>query len=147
MSLASLYNKTGLVIFSYPRADTPGCTTQACGYRDVHDEFDKLGYTVFGLSTDKPGAQMRWKTKRELKYSLLSDPDSSLLKALGATTDKKVRHSLFQVSLLLLDTVCWCDQRCHWVIEKGGKLLEAKIGVKPKDDPANALKFIQTLSE
>ncbi|KAM0791626.1 hypothetical protein ACM66B_006065 [Microbotryomycetes sp. NB124-2] len=125
-SLASLYNESGLVIFSYPKANTPGCTNQACGYRDIYDDIKKQGFNVVGLSQDKPKAQSSWKTSKNLQYSFLCDPDRVLLKQLGATEAKK---------------------RCHWVIEKGGKLLEAKIGVKPADDPTNALEFIKSLKK
>ncbi|ORY84125.1 thioredoxin-like protein [Leucosporidium creatinivorum] len=124
LSLAALYEKSGLVIFSYPRANTPGCTTQACLFRDIWDEFTKLDYQVYGLSQDAPKAQLSWKTGKKLQYSLLSDPKRELLSKLGSTEAKK---------------------RCHWVIEKGGKLLEAKIGVKPADDAKNTLAFIQSL--
>ncbi|GAA5820711.1 hypothetical protein JCM11251_003124 [Rhodosporidiobolus azoricus] len=125
VSLAELYAEKGLVIFSYPKANTPGCTTQACNFRDTASAFGEHSFTVVGLSRDKPSAQMSWKSKHELGYSLLSDPDAALLKKLGATEKEK---------------------RCHWIIEKGGKLLEAKIGVKPADDAKNALKFVEGLS-
>ncbi|BGP48673.1 hypothetical protein JCM10450v2_004549 [Rhodotorula kratochvilovae] len=127
VSLKSLYDENALVIFSYPKADTPGCTTQACLYRDSVSEgaFTAVGYTVLGLSRDKPTAQNKWKTKHTLGYTLLSDPEGELLGQLGQTADKK---------------------RCHWVIEKGGKLLEAKHGVKPADDAKNALAFIKSLA-
>ncbi|GAA5896766.1 hypothetical protein JCM8208_007081 [Rhodotorula glutinis] len=127
VSLKSLYNEAPLVVFSYPKADTPGCTTQACLYRDSVKEgaFAAVGYTVLGLSRDKPTAQNKWKTKHTLGYKLLSDPEGELLGQLGQTADKK---------------------RCHWVIEKGGKLLEAKHGVKPADDAKNALEFIKSLA-
>lgn len=127
VSLKSLYEDKHLVIFSYPKADTPGCTTQACGYRDIRNEYEEHGAIVIGLSCDKPTAQIKWKSKNELGYSLLSDPKADLLlKKLG-----------------------WSDKskRCHWVIEKGGKLAEAKLGVKPADDPKNALEFVKSLKD
>lgn len=74
-----------------------------------------------------------WKTSKKFQYSLLSDPSRVLLKQLGATEAKKcvsILCSLMEADQLL-------HRRCHWVIEKGGKLLEAKIGVKPADDPKN----------
>ncbi|KDE04841.1 hypothetical protein MVLG_04702 [Microbotryum lychnidis-dioicae p1A1 Lamole] len=125
VSLKSLYDASGLVIFSYPRANTPGCTNQACGYRDIHGEFIELGFQVVGLSTDKPGAQMNWKKVKNLPYTLLSDPKKELLSRLGATDAKK---------------------RCHWVIEKGGRLAEQDIGVKPASDPTNALNIAKALA-
>ncbi|KAL8279462.1 hypothetical protein RQP46_008024 [Phenoliferia psychrophenolica] len=147
VSFASLYEKSGsvppvtptplsilqqqltqgnhsVVLFSYPKASTPGCTTQACGFRDLYDDIAATGYAVFGISADKPAAQLNFKTKQKMQYSLLSDPKKDLLKQLGATEATK---------------------RCHWIVEKGGKLLEAKIGVKPADDPKNALAFIKAL--
>ncbi|GAA5999794.1 hypothetical protein JCM10207_005913 [Rhodosporidiobolus poonsookiae] len=120
VSLKDLYSESGLVIFSYP-----SCTTQACNFRDTKSAFAASSYAVYGLSRDKPSAQLSWKSKHELGYSLLCDPDAALLKRLGATEAQK---------------------RCHWIIEKGGKLLEAKIGVKPADDAKNALKFVESLS-
>ncbi|GAA5864255.1 hypothetical protein JCM3774_001271 [Rhodotorula dairenensis] len=127
VSLKSLYENKHLIIFSYPKADTPGCTTQACGYRDSRSEYEEHGATVIGLSCDKPSAQLKWKSKNELGYSLLSDPNADLLlKKLG-----------------------WSDKakRSHWVIQKGGKLAEAKLGVKPADDPKNALEFVKSLKD
>lgn len=75
-----------------PQADTPGCTNQACGYRDAHDEIAELGYDIYGLSKDSPSAQQKvgsprsaslthqWINKKELNYKLLCDPDSQLIK-------------------------------------------------------------------
>ncbi|GAA6014592.1 hypothetical protein JCM11491_000161, partial [Sporobolomyces phaffii] len=117
VALSSLYNESGLVVFTYPKANTPGCTTQSCNYRDIKSEFESLGYKVVGLSRDGPKSQASWKTKHDFKYDLLCDPEAQLLKKLGATEK---------------------DKRCHFVIEKGGKLLEAKVGVKPADDAKNA---------
>lgn len=78
-----------LVIFSYPKANTPGCTTQACGFRDIHEEIAKLNYAVIGLSADPPKSQKSWKTKNTFQYHLLSDPKKELLKKLGATDAQK----------------------------------------------------------
>ncbi|GAA5979664.1 hypothetical protein JCM5350_003803 [Sporobolomyces pararoseus] len=126
VALSSLYNESGLVIFTYPKANTPGCTTQSCNYRDIKSEFETLGYKVLGLSRDSPKSQSSWKTKHDFKYDLLCDPEAQLLKKLGATESQK---------------------RCHFIIEKGGKLLEAKVGVKPADDAQNALNFIKSLEK
>ncbi|GAA5967678.1 hypothetical protein JCM11641_005732 [Rhodosporidiobolus odoratus] len=119
VSLAELYKDNGLVIFSYP-----SCTTQACNFRDTKTAFGEHSFTVLGLSRDKPSAQLSWKGKHELGYDLLCDPEADLLKKLGATEGQK---------------------RCHWIIAKGGELLEAKIGVKPADDAKNALAFVKGL--
>ncbi|CDZ98865.1 Alkyl hydroperoxide reductase, thiol specific antioxidant and related enzymes [Phaffia rhodozyma] len=118
-------DETGLVIFTYPRADTPGCTNQACLYRDSNDEFLALGYTVVGLSKDKPTAQQKWITKHTLNYSLLSDPKADLIGVLGCSNGNSTKRS-------------------HFVFEKKtGKLIDKAIGVKPATDSANAIKFIK----
>lgn len=67
-------NITGAVFFLYPKANTPGCTTQACGFRDNYATFTAKGYKVYGLSMDKPAAQLSWKEKNNLPFDLLSDP-------------------------------------------------------------------------
>jgi len=86
-----LQQLTLALVFARPQADTPGCTTQACLYRDSVKEgaFSAVGYTVLGLSRDKPTAQNKWKTKHTLGYKLLSDPEGELLGHLGQTADKK----------------------------------------------------------
>ncbi|KAL7418241.1 thioredoxin-like protein [Mrakia frigida] len=120
VDVSKIAGEKGLVLFVYPKADTPGCTTQACSYRDSKDDITSAGYTIYGLSKDKPAAQAKWIEKKSLTYSLLSDPSSKLLNALGAS------------------------KRSHFIFEKGtGKLVEASIGVKPADDVANVLAFIK----
>jgi len=127
-----LTKEHGAVIFLVPKADTPGCTTQACGFRDVYSDFTEHGYKVYCLSADSPTAQSKWQGKKSLPYSLLSDPKRILVKALGAGKNNKTARS-------------------HFVFEKstegaaGGKLLDKKMPVKPADSPKLALKFIKSL--
>jgi len=128
VNVGSLTSSKGAVVFVYPKANTGGCTTQACGFRDSYSEFEGTGYDVYGLSMDAPSAQLSWKTKNSYQYHFLCDPQQLLLKPLGAAKGLK------GVS------------RSHFVIEKGGKLLLKKIGVKPADSPKDALAFIKTLS-
>ncbi|KZV93963.1 AhpC-TSA-domain-containing protein [Exidia glandulosa HHB12029] len=126
ISIKSLAEETGVVLFLFPKADTPGCTKQACGFRDIYKEFTDVGYTVYGLSGDAPTATTKWQTKNELPYSFLSDPKKELIKALGAVSGKSTKRS-------------------HFVFEKGGKLLDKKIPVKPEESPTKALEFIKSL--
>lgn len=79
-----------VVLFAYPRADTPGCTKEACAFRDLAAEFRAKGVEVYGISADKPAAQARFRDKYALGLPLLSDPDRSLLGALGAYGTKKM---------------------------------------------------------
>jgi peroxiredoxin Q/BCP len=64
-----------VVLYFYPRDDTPGCTKQACGIRDAYDRFREKGAVVLGVSTDTQAAHVRFKTKYELPFTLLADPD------------------------------------------------------------------------
>ena len=74
------YKSTPVVLFFYPRADTPGCTIESCGFRDAFEKFQKAGITVFGISRDTPKDQKKFKDKYSLPYDLLADPDMVLIK-------------------------------------------------------------------
>lgn len=74
------YKSTPVVLFFYPRADTPGCTIESCGFRDAFEKFQKAGITVLGISRDTPKEQKKFKDKYSLPYDLLADPDMILIK-------------------------------------------------------------------
>ncbi|PYI10392.1 AhpC-TSA-domain-containing protein [Aspergillus sclerotiicarbonarius CBS 121057] len=76
-------SKAGVVLFTYPRASTPGCTKQACLFRDHYDSLSESGLSIYGLSTDSPKANTTFKTKQGLPYPLLCNPSSSLIAAIG----------------------------------------------------------------
>lgn len=76
-------SKSGIVLFTYPRASTPGCTMQACLFRDSYTPLTATGLSIFGLSNDSPKANTTFKTKKELPYPLLCDVKGELIKALG----------------------------------------------------------------
>ncbi|KAJ7241652.1 AhpC-TSA-domain-containing protein [Mycena rebaudengoi] len=126
VEVSSLTADKGLVLFLVPKADTPGCTNQACGFRDIYPDFTGLDYNVYCLSADTPAAQTKWQTKKELPYPLLSDRKRVLISALGAGDGGKTKRS-------------------HFIFEKGGKLIDKKIPVKAADSPKIALEFIKSL--
>lgn len=68
-----------VVLFFYPRADTPGCTIESCGFRDAFERFQKAGIVVLGISRDTVKAQKKFKDKYDLPYDLLADPDMELI--------------------------------------------------------------------
>ncbi|KAG1727400.1 thioredoxin-like protein [Suillus lakei] len=117
----SIAAEKGVVLFLVPKADTPGCTTQACGFRDIWQEFASLDYDVYGVSADSSTAQSKWQTKKQLPYPLISDPKRSLIGVLGAGDGNKTKRSHF--------------------------LLDKKMPVKPADSPRLALEFIKGLGE
>lgn len=124
VTLSELTKDKGAVIFLYPRANTPGCTKQACGFRDNYDGFTKSGFDVYGMSYDKPKSQLNWKKKYTLPYSLLTDEQGIAIKAFGASKAPK--------GII----------RSHIVIQKGGKVLDVQNKISPADSFTSALETV-----
>ncbi|KAI9787808.1 MAG: hypothetical protein M1816_007456 [Peltula sp. TS41687] len=103
-------SKSGIVLFTYPKASTPGCTTQACLFRDTYTALTSTGLSIYGLSTDSPKANTTFKTKQNLPYTLLCDPSASLIGAIGFKKSPKG------------------TTRGVFVIDKDGKILAAEPG-------------------
>jgi len=126
IQVANLASEKGVILFLVPKADTPGCTNQACGFRDSYPDFTSLNFDVYCLSADTPALQSKWQTKKELPYPLISDPKRILITALGAGAGGKTKRS-------------------HFIFEKGGKLVNKKLPVSPADSPKLALEFVKSL--
>ena len=109
-----------ILLFAYPKANTPGCTKQACGFRDRLPQIDAAGATVLGLSPDKPAALERWREKEGFGYDLLSDPDHELLEALGAWGEKSMYGKKYMGVI-----------RSHWIIDAEGRIEDAQVKVSP----------------
>ncbi|MFC4004808.1 thioredoxin-dependent thiol peroxidase [Prauserella oleivorans] len=88
VSLADFRGRS-VVVYFYPAAGTPGCTKQACDFRDNLAELDDAGYQVLGISPDKPEKLAKFAAKEGLTFPLLSDPDKTVLTAYGAFGEKK----------------------------------------------------------
>lgn len=78
------YRGKWLVLYFYPKDDTPGCTTEACSFRDARDVLTELGAEVVGISKDEPALHEQFKTKYNLNFKLLSDPQGKVIDAYGA---------------------------------------------------------------
>ena len=114
------------LIFFYPKANTSGCTAQACGLRDVSDQ---IGDTVvLGISPDKPAAQARFDTKYSLGFPLLSDPDHAVADAYGTWGEKSMYGRKYMGIV-----------RSAFLLDEKGSLVEAWYKVSPKDTAANLL--------
>jgi thioredoxin-dependent peroxiredoxin len=83
-----------VVLFFYPRADTPGCTIESCGFRDAFAKFKKAGIVVLGISRDTVKDQKKFQVKYELPYDLLADPDMVLIKRYDLLKDKSMYGKL-----------------------------------------------------
>jgi peroxiredoxin Q/BCP len=79
-----------VVLFFYPKADTPGCTIEACGFRDQFSKIQKTGAVVLGISRDTPRAQKKFREKYDLPYPLLADVDETVCKQFGVLKEKNM---------------------------------------------------------
>ena len=121
VSLAGFRGRKVLVYF-YPKADTPGCTTQACGLRDARPD---LGDTVVvGISPDKPAALTRFDTKYGLGFPLLSDPDHAVAEAYGAWGEKK-NYGRTYMGII----------RSAFLVDEEGRIEQAWPKISPADTP------------
>ncbi|KAL9034367.1 MAG: hypothetical protein Q9214_007076 [Letrouitia sp. 1 TL-2023] len=82
-------SQSGVVLFTYPKASTPGCTTQACLFRDNFTPLTATGFSIFGLSSDSPKSNSNFKQKQSLPFQLLCDPGASLIGAIGMKKSPK----------------------------------------------------------
>lgn len=120
VSLGDFAGRT-LVLYVYPAAMTPGCTTQACDFRDSLDALAAAGVAVVGLSPDKPEKLAKFRDKEGLTFPLLSDPDKSVLEAYGAFGEKtmygKTVVGVIRSTFVIKDGVI--DQAMYNVRAKG----------------------------
>ncbi len=108
-----------LIMYFYPAAMTPGCTTQACDFRDSLDTFTSHGYAVVGVSPDTPQKLTKFADQESLSYPLLSDPDKTVLAAYGAYGEKNLYGKT--ITGVIRSTV---------VIDEKGRVVLAKHNVK-----------------
>jgi peroxiredoxin Q/BCP len=117
-----------VIVYFYPRADTPGCTTQACSLRDARETIDAGGAVVLGISPDKPEAQAKFDTKYELGFPLLSDPDHAVADAYGAWGERSMYGKKYMGIV-----------RSAFVIDERGAIVEPFYKISPKDTVPKAL--------
>ena len=120
-----------VILFFYPKAATPGCTTQACGFRDNYSLIEANGATVLGISPDAPEKLAKWKEKERFPYLLLSDPEHKVAKAYGVWGEKKLYGRAYMGII-----------RSHFVIDEDGKLADIQFKVSPKNSIERAVKFV-----
>jgi peroxiredoxin Q/BCP len=118
VSLAS-YKGTRVILYFYPAAMTPGCTKQACDFRDSLDRLKAEGFAVLGISPDKPEKLAKFRERDAITFPLLSDPDKAVLGAYGAYGEKKLYGKIVQGVI-----------RSTFVIDAKGKVELAQYNVK-----------------
>ena len=120
-----------VILFAYPKADTPGCTTQACGFRDNFPKIEADNAVVLGISADTPEDQLKWKQKQNLPYDLLCDVDHKVLEQWGAWGEK-TNYGKTTVGII----------RSHWVIDENGNISDEQIKISPENSVAKAVDAI-----
>ena len=110
-----------VILYAYPAAMTPGCTTQACDFRDSLEPFKKAGYMILGISPDTPEKLAKFKEKDHLTFPLLSDPDKKVLEKYGAF-GKKMNYGREYLGVI----------RSTFVINENGKIDLALYNVRAK---------------
>jgi peroxiredoxin Q/BCP len=116
------YKGKKVIVYFYPKADTPGCTTQSCELRDHRKELTKLGAEVVGISPDAPAKQAKFDTKYGLGFPLLADEEHAVADAWGVWGEKSMYGKKY------LGIV-----RSAFVVDEKGKILDAAYKVSPKN--------------
>ena len=123
-----------LVLYFYPKDDTPGCTTEACNFRDDYSEFIDKGVQIIGISPDSVKSHQKFQSKHELPFSLLSDPDHKVAEQYGAWGLKKMYGREYEGIL-----------RTTFLIDKNGRVAKVFEGVKPADHSKEVLEEVAKL--
>jgi peroxiredoxin Q/BCP len=123
-----------VVLYFYPRADTPGCTTQACGVRDHRDDYERAGARVLGVSPDTVEDIAKFADKRSLNFTLLADADHAVADKYGTWGEKSMYGKKY-----------WGVQRSTYVIDADGKVAAVLPKVQPKKHDELVLKALAEL--
>jgi len=133
ISLASLRGKP-VVLYFYPKDDTPGCTTQACGIRDAWGAFEQSGAVVLGVSPDSESSHVKFKQKYDLPFTLLADPDHATAEAYGVWVEKSMYGKKYMGI-----------ERSTFVIDANGNVVKVMRMVKPGTHAADVLAALAQL--
>jgi thioredoxin-dependent peroxiredoxin len=119
------YKGKKLVLYFYPKDDTPGCTVEACGLRDAYQKIRELNAEVLGVSVDDTDSHKKFTDKFQLPFQLVADPDKNITKAYGVLNDK------------------WnMAKRVTFVIDEQGKIAKVFETVKPAEHPQEVLEAL-----
>jgi peroxiredoxin Q/BCP len=117
-----------VVLYFYPKDDTPGCTTQSCGFRDNYPVIEEKNAVVLGVSPDGVKSHQKFKTKFDLPFTLLVDQDHAISEAYGVWGEKSNYGKTYMGII-----------RSHFVIDEAGKVIDAQVNIKPVDSVEKAI--------
>ncbi len=121
-----------VVIYFYPKANTSGCTAQACALRDAYPQLQAHDAVVIGISPDPPDALVEFREDHDLPFMLLSDPDHKVAEAYGAWGEKTSSGKTYEGII-----------RSHFVVDEEGRLVEAGHNVQPLSTAEIAVQLIE----
>ena len=127
VKLSALKGST-VVLYFYPKDDTPGCTAEACSFRDSHSEFQKKGIKVVGVSVDNEKSHTKFKEKYNLNFTLVADKEKDIARKYGVLSDRGVAS------------------RVTFVIDSHGKIAHVYDKVTPKDHYSEVMSKIEELN-
>lgn len=130
LSLSDLRGKR-VVLYFYPKDDTPGCTTQSCGFRDQYAAMEEKNAVVLGVSPDGVESHQKFKSKYNLPFPLLVDADHTIAEAYGVWGERNMYGRKFMGIT-----------RSHFVIDENGVIVDARYNVKADKSPAMALEAL-----
>ncbi|MDP3388073.1 MAG: peroxiredoxin [Eubacteriales bacterium] len=134
--LSDYKGKKGIVVFFYPKDNTPGCTTESCEFKEIYDEIKSLGYEVFGISRDGLKSHINFSQKYELPYIILSDEDKKTHLDYRVWVEK----SMYGKKTMGVE-------RSTFIIDKEGKILKEFRNVKANGHALTIYQYLSKLSE
>ena len=124
-----------VVLYFYPKDDTPGCTKQACGIRDVYGEFEREGAVVLGVSPDNRQAHVKFKQKYDLPFTLLADADHAVSEQYGVWAEKTNYGKTY-----------WGNLRATFIIDGDGRIARVFPKVSPKTHDEVVLEALKAMA-
>ncbi len=132
MRKLSDFSGKDVVLYFYPKDDTPGCTTEACNFRDDYSAFDKAGVVILGVSPDSPASHAKFKAKYNLPFPLLADEEHKVCVMYGAWGKKQMYGREYEGVL-----------RTTYLIGKDGKIKKVFEKVKPAEHSAEIMAILK----
>lgn len=130
------YKGQKIILYFYPKDETPGCTKEACAFRDLFEEYKKRNIKVLGISKDSEKSHKNFKEKHNLPFDLLTDEKREVLEKYGALTKKNLYGKIFMGI-----------QRITFVIDEEGKIIKIYPKVKPEEHAEQIIQDIEQLKE
>ena len=135
ISLSDYLGKSSVVLYFYPKDATPGCTTEACNFRDLLPQFEAAGSAILGISPDNQASHVRFAHSHALPFPLLADEGHAVADAYGVWKEKMNYGKKY-----------WGIERTTFVIDKDGKIAKIYPRVKVEDHAQKVMEFVKTLS-